>query len=255
MRWRSCRWPVNNGTHCAVVASSSFFLHRYPNIVLQISEGSYPAFDAAVRDGSCDFYVGPLAGNNLAEDVIVEKLFDNRQAILCRRGHPLASSTSLRELVDAKWVTTSVEVDRGSELTLLFEQNGLPAPVVVIETQSALSMLTAVASSDLLAILPYRWLDFAPARALLTHIRLSTPLASLATCLVRRSGLPLTPAAQHLYDLFGRAELSHVDQRLRWRVERDYKSHARAGLLGHSHNIISETDITLEDNPVLVAGP
>ena len=184
------------------------FLRRYPDVKLKISEGLFPALDAAVRDGSVDFYVGPLAGERLGGEYTVEKLFDNHRVVLCRRGHPLANATTLRELVGARWVATSVTVNSAAEITPLFAQHGLPAPTVAIQTQSALSMITVAASTDLLTVLPRQWLGSAPILALLDHIRLDTVLESPAICVVNRARRPLTPVAQHLYDLFCRAGLN-----------------------------------------------
>ena len=184
------------------------FLRRYPDAHLKISEGLFPALEPGVRDGLVDFYVGPLAEERLGGEFMVEKLFENDRVVLGRRDHPLGGATKLAELVDARWVTTSVTVNSSAELNPIFEQHGLPAPIVVVQTQSALSMITVAASTDLLTILPRQWLGSAPITALLDHIRLDTTLAAPAICIVNRARLPLTPVAQHLYDLFQRAGLN-----------------------------------------------
>ena len=202
------------------------FLHRYPHVRLKISEGSFPALDPAIRDGSIDFYVGPLAEERLGGGYVVEKLFDNHRVVLCRRGHGLARSSTLRELASANWVATSVTVNSASELAPLFEEHGLPAPIVAIQTQNALSMITVAASTDLLTVLPQQWLEIAPVRKLLMHIRLETLLASPAICIVRRSSSLLTPVAQHLCDLFVRAGLNHADQKTAALRRRSTLSHS-----------------------------
>ena len=99
-------------------------------------------------------------------------------------------------------------VNSAAELSPLFEQQGLPAPTVAVETQSALSMITVAASTDLLTVLPRQWLGSAPVVALLAHIPLDTTLEAPAICVVTRARLPLTPVAQGLFDLFRRAGLN-----------------------------------------------
>ncbi|WP_375398119.1 LysR substrate-binding domain-containing protein [uncultured Sphingomonas sp.] len=184
------------------------FQRRFPDVRLKLVEGLFPAMEAEVREGSIDFYVGPLAEDRLAGDFTVEKLFDNRRVVLGRRGHPLSGARGLCDLIGARWVATSVTTNSEAELNPIFEQRGLPAPVIAVQAQSALSMITVAATTDMLAILPRQWLGFAHATRLLTHIRLDEDLQAPAICIVNRSKLPLTPVAQHLCDLFRRAALN-----------------------------------------------
>lgn len=184
------------------------FERLYPDVRLKIIEGLFPAMEAEVREGSIDFYVGPLAEDRLAGDFVLEKLFDNYRVVLGRRGHPLRGASRLHDLVDARWVATSVTTSSEAELNPIFEQHGLPPPTIAVQTQSALSMITVAASTDMLAILPRQWLNFAKTTRLLAHIQLDEVLQAPAICIVSRSKLPLTPVAQHLCDLFRRAALN-----------------------------------------------
>ena len=184
------------------------FRRRFPDVRLRIIEGLFPTMEADIRDGRIDFYLGPLAEINLEGEFSVERLFENHRVVLGRRGHPLAGARSLAELVDAYWVSTSVTARSEAELSPLFERHGLPLPVIAVQTESALSTITVAASTDLLAMLPQQWLGFVKATRLLTPIRLDEPLAAPAICIVHRTRLPLTPAAEHLADLFRRAALN-----------------------------------------------
>lgn len=184
------------------------FQRRFPDVRLRIREGLFPAMESGIREGRIDFYVGPLAERSLSGEFAVERLFENRRIVLGRRGHPLASASSLRELVGARWVATSVTSRSEAELNPLFERHGLPTPVIAVQTESALSMITVAASTDLLAMLPQQWLGFVNATRLLTPIRLDDHLAAPTICIVHRNGLPLTPAAEQLCDLFRRSALN-----------------------------------------------
>lgn len=184
------------------------FRRRYPDVRLRITEGLFPAMEGDIRSGAIDFYVGPLAEESLAGLFVSEKLFDNRRVILARRGHPLRQARSLSDLVEAQWVATSVTLDTEAELGPLFRRYGLPGPVTAVQAQSALSMITVAASSDVLAMLPQQWLAFVRSSRLLVHIKVKEELAAPAICVVSRSRLPLTPVAQHLCDLFRRSALN-----------------------------------------------
>ena len=90
-----------------------------------------------------------------------EHLFDNTRVVLGRRGHPLGRARSLKDLVDAEWATTSVTFKAEEELRELFEQHQLPAPRLALQSQSALTLMVALANSDLLTMVPVQWTQFA----------------------------------------------------------------------------------------------
>ena len=184
------------------------FLRRFPDVRLKISEGLFPAIEAQLRDGTIDFYVGPMAEKLVGGELAVEKLCENNHVVLGRHGHPLAGATTLRELVDAKWVATLFTLNSAAELDSVFERHGLPTPTVTVQTQTALSMIMVAASTDLLAVLPRQWLGSTPVIALLGHIKLDAVLEAPPICIVSRARLPLAPRAEHRRDVYGRAGLN-----------------------------------------------
>jgi LysR family transcriptional regulator of abg operon len=181
------------------------FRARYPDIRLHIIEGFYPTLEERLRDGSVDFYIGPDGGAQPVPQLSREVLFHNRRIVLCRAGHPLAAATSLRELVGEDWVTTSITADAGDEINAFFARHGLPPPRLAVRSQSALTLLTCLANSDLLAMVPAQWERFEMTGKALTTIRVEEELTAPPLVLVRRSDLPLTPAALSLLDLMRRA--------------------------------------------------
>ena len=186
------------------------FRRRYPEVKLQVSEGPFPSLEARLQDGAVDFYVGPMIEEEQHVDLVVERLFENRRIIVGRRGHPLGFATSLVELADARWIASSVTFDSDAEFGPLFERHGLPKPHVAAQADTALSMVALCAGSDLLALLPQQWLEFLAATELVQQIPVKEILPAPPICAVRRARLPLTPAAEHLCDLFKRAALNHA---------------------------------------------
>jgi LysR family transcriptional regulator of abg operon len=180
------------------------FRRRYPNIQLHIVEGLFPTVEAGLRDGGIDFYVGPPPERAVSHDLIQEKLFDNRRIILCRKQHPLAKATSLKELTGAEWLTTSITHRAMDELGEVFSSHGLPPPRLSVRSQSALTMMITMMNSDLLAMVPDQWTSFSVTADALVAMPIREPLPSPPTVTVRRAGLPLTPAAEFLIDLISR---------------------------------------------------
>lgn len=181
------------------------FRARYPDIRLHIIEGFYPTLEERLRDGTVDFYIGPDGGAQPVPQLSREVLFHNRRIVLCRAGHPLAAATSLRELVGQDWVTTSITADASDEINAFFARHRLPPPRLAVRSQSALTLLTCLANSDLLAMVPAQWERFEMTGKALITIKVQEELTAPPLALVRRSDLPLTPAALHLLDLMRRA--------------------------------------------------
>jgi LysR family transcriptional regulator of abg operon len=208
---------LHGGTAGEVVAGLSLAAHiallpkalapfraRYPHVQLHLIEGWYPTLEAGLKDGSVDFYVGPRPDQQPSSELTQEMLFENLRIVLGRKGHPLAGARSLRDLAKAEWATTSVTFKAEEELGALFAQHRLPPPRLTLRSQSALTLMIALAHSDLLAMVPVQWTDFSETSDTLEPIPVQEILPAAPIVTVRRSGLPLTPAAEFLLDLLRR---------------------------------------------------
>jgi LysR family transcriptional regulator, regulator of abg operon len=208
---------LHGGTRGRVVAGLSVAAHlqllpaalkpfrrRYPEVQLHLIEGWYPTLEAGLKDGSVDFYVGPKHERAPSPELVQEHLFDNTRIVLGRRGHPLSRARSLHELTDAEWATTSVTFKAEEELRQLFEQHGLPAPRLALQSQSAVTLIVALANTDLLSMVPIQWTRFAAVSQSVAPISVKEVFPAPSIVTVRRAGLPLTPAAEYLLDLLRR---------------------------------------------------
>ncbi len=212
---------LDGGTHGSVAAALSIATHmallpkalqpfrtRYPHVQLRVIEGIYPTLEGGLRDGSIDFYIGPEPSHPMPSDLLQEMLFDNTRMVLARRGHPLAHATSLAELADAEWATTSITLHADEEMGALFRLHGLDAPHLALQSQSALTLIVTLAYTDLLAMVPIQWMAFEPTAGVLQPIPVREVLPAPAIVLIHRAGLPLTPAATCLVDMLRKAALA-----------------------------------------------
>lgn len=181
------------------------FRARYPDVRLRIVEGLFPMLETELRDGTVDFYIGPTPSRPISKEFLVDLLFENTRVVVSRIGHPLSGAKELADLTQAEWVTTSVTYAAPDELNTLFVTRGLPPPRLTIQAQSALSMITAVACSDALAMVPIQFTDFALTKGVLAVIPVRDILPAPPITFVRRAGLTLTPAADWLADCCLRA--------------------------------------------------
>lgn len=191
--------------HIALLPKAlTLFRARYPNVYLHIIEGFYPTLEAGLRNGIVDFYIGPKSEGSLPPDLAQQELFVNERTVLCRKGHPLSTANSLKELIDSDWATTSITLRAEDELKEIFQVNGLAPPKLVLRSQSALTLIVSVAYSDILAMVPKQWMEFAPTANVLTTIRVSEKLPAPPIVLVKRCSVPLTPAATYFSELMQR---------------------------------------------------
>jgi DNA-binding transcriptional LysR family regulator len=180
------------------------FRKRFPDVVVHLIDAVFPNVETSLIEGRVDCYVGPTPAK-LPRELQAELLFENTRIILGRKGHPLAKARSLKELVDARWVTTTVTHKAEDELGPLFAEHGLPPPREAMRAQSALSFLVAMAYTDLLMMVPVQWVQFPLWRDVLEQIHVKEPLLAPPVCIVKRAGLPLTPAADYFCDMVRRA--------------------------------------------------
>jgi LysR family transcriptional regulator of abg operon len=182
------------------------FRARYPDVRLHIIEGFYPTLELGLRDASVDFYIGPDSGRNVIPELTKELLFEGRRTVLCRTGHPLAAKSSLKDIHHADWITTSITAEAEDEIGIIFAHYHLPPPKLAVRIQSALTLMTCIANSDLLAMVPIQWTEFALTKGVLSVINVKEELAAPPMVLIKRTDLPLTPAATYLLDLMRKAQ-------------------------------------------------
>ncbi len=181
------------------------FRVRYPQVHLKLEEAVYPLAEGRLRDGAIDVYAGPIPESGVPHGLHCETLFQASRVVLVRKGHPLAGATSLSELVDAEWLTTSVTDRAETEFGLVFEQHGLPAPRLAMRTTSSLSLMAALLHTDVIAITMPHWAQWGPMRDRLVVVNVRERIPAPTTVLMYRAAVPPTPAAEYLCDMLRRA--------------------------------------------------
>ncbi|CAN5513852.1 LysR substrate-binding domain-containing protein [soil metagenome] len=177
------------------------FKLRYPAVKLTIIEGLFPDLESRLRSGMLDFYIGVAPRQTPAPGLISKLLFENTRAVVGRVGHPMAKARSLAQLTSAEWATPSIDYKSEEDMSEVFATHCLPPPRVTLQVASALSLMVALARSDLLALLPIQWSEFALTRDALRVIPVKERLEAPSIVMISRSDLPLTPAAEHFLDL------------------------------------------------------
>lgn len=181
------------------------FQRRYPRVRLRFIEGFLPTLEADLRNGTVDLYVGPVVAEHQPSDLQFVKLFDNRRVVVARNGHPLAGARHLEDLAGAAWITTSITHEAEDELNAVFVRHGLPKPLLGAQAQSAMSIMTLLLNSDMLAMMPVQWAATPMLRDWLTALPIDDVFQAPPITLVHKSGLGLTPAGEYFAHLVQRS--------------------------------------------------
>ncbi|EKS66336.1 MULTISPECIES: LysR substrate-binding domain-containing protein [Caballeronia] len=176
------------------------YRERCPRIDVHLTSATSRMLTSWVRDGSLDFALALIAPGADIHDMETTPLFDSDVAVIARRGHPLARSRALADLQNAEWVSTR---QRGggapaNKLSALFEHAKLAPPRIAATTEAVFDTLHCLASSDYLGLEPASLTGHPFFREHVEIVPIAERAGRTPVCLLRRAGVPLTPAAQEL---------------------------------------------------------
>jgi len=169
------------------------FRRLFPDANVRVVERRHETTLVDIREGTLDFAVMP--SSTLPDGLSAEVILRDQNVVIGRRGHPLRAVSSLRELLGAEWVVTRRQGDQAAEFEANFLLQNLPAPKIAVHCESVVGVISLIANSELLGYLPRRWVTASISRDLLEEIPAGAPVEATPICLVRKAGMPLTPAA------------------------------------------------------------
>lgn len=172
------------------------FSREFPDIQLRISEELYIEQLSRLRKGEVDVAIGPTPEHLPHGDVVIEPLMPVSMAIVVRKGHPLARARSLAELTDARWVFTGAAAEAGYARQL-FEHHGFAAPRTGALVNSTLGLVSIVANSDLVGLLPSQIASHPLAATFVSIVsNREGPLQATIAAMVKPDAM-LKPATRH----------------------------------------------------------
>jgi len=171
----------------------------YPKVQVHLASGPSAALLSGIREGRLDFAVTLVSRASDMSDLSSVKVGDSRPAILCRRGHPLADATSIRELGQAQWINTRLLGACGTPSNRLgdwFAEHGLAEPRIAVTVDSLLDTLKLVAETDYLFLGPDFVVEDGTFARVLKVLGVREPIPHSDISLVQRAVAPLAPAAR-----------------------------------------------------------
>jgi molybdate transport repressor ModE-like protein len=173
------------------------FHKEFPEVRVRLRESVYPETLRMLREGQADLAVGavPQLSRALAAEFHSEVLYGNNLVVAGRRGHPMASATSLTDLLDCQWLQHGPANSPGALLEPAFRAHQLPPPVPRVVSDSYAASFSILEHSDALSLLPERLIRHQP-RLIALALREHMPMWDVS--MIFRAASPLTPAAQAL---------------------------------------------------------
>ena len=126
------------------------FRREYSTISIDVVDGTYDALLGDLRRGAIDFLVGALREPAPIEDVVQERLFEDKLALLARPGHPLAgrNNLSLNDLSAYPWVVPRRGTPTRAQFETMFTSKGEVPPSRLVESGSLLLMRGVLTGSN-----------------------------------------------------------------------------------------------------------
>jgi DNA-binding transcriptional LysR family regulator len=135
-------------------AAVTAFYRRYPDVRINIVEGSFQELIEPLRDGELDLMIGALREPSPGEDIVQQALFADRPVVLGRVGHPLAqTSVNIADLARFPWTVPAPSTPLRVQWEKMFADVGIQAPCVPIACGSVITIRQILIDSEFLTLL------------------------------------------------------------------------------------------------------
>ncbi|QBQ99456.1 LysR family transcriptional regulator [Paraburkholderia pallida] len=172
------------------------FQRLRPDVRLDCNE-AIGASHEGLRDGTLDFLIGLAAPRALSANFVSRELFRCGLAIIGRVGHPLANTTSLRELDGQRWVMTMREDAHEQRHSTMLGRHGVKLSASQVHyARSTLISIAMMEGSDMLTVCPWPLVESPLMRGRLIALPIKDAMPEMVTSLVMRRGDTLSAAAQ-----------------------------------------------------------
>lgn len=183
------RLGISSGAACVYGAATTAAWKDVagPSSRLSMSKGDSPELISALQRSQLDLVITPRPRGGKYPGLHETALFSSTPAIYARVGHPLAQVRSLAELKDVEWVVVGRTGTPGNMITEAHRVRKLPEPMVRLDCADYISLLHAVANSDMMGVVPHAILvgDMAGHKVQALHVREGLPRYEV--CVYRRA--------------------------------------------------------------------
>ena len=151
-----------------------------------------------LAQGKLDMLVARLFAQHDKTDLRYETLTEEPVCAITRPGHPLLSVAhlGLRDVVSAGWIVSPSGSVLRHRFDLMFQEEGLEAPINVIETSALLFMTKMLQQSDMIAVVATDVARYYAAHGIVSLLPITLPCQMDAFGIITRTDRLLSPAAK-----------------------------------------------------------
>ena len=151
-----------------------------------------------MAQGRMDMLVARLFANHDKTALKYEALAEEPAVAIVRPGHPLlrVDGLSLRDLVNRAWIVPPEGSVLRHRFDLMFREEGLDAPVNLIETTALLFITKMIAESDVICLIAGDVARYYQEHGVVEVLPIDLPCHMDAFGVITRTDRPLSPAAK-----------------------------------------------------------
>ena len=149
---------------CGIMLAKAIALLKIRNadVLVRLEEGSRDYFFDALKKGEIDCVIDQQPGSCHGERIQTEFRYPFQMVLVARLGHPLLglAASCWDAVTNFEWVLPPSSTPLGRALEYWFEKHGLERPVCTLESSATQAVVSAVAGSDALGLLPCSAAEF-----------------------------------------------------------------------------------------------
>lgn len=173
-----------------------------PKVTLNILLGGHEVLMAALRKGGLELVVSGLPASPY-EGLVHEPLFEDAFVVYASANHRLArrKRLTIADIAGERWALAESDTVTHRGLRRMFEEQGLPPPVVVMETAAMAPKMSLIAASDVLGFTARRFLRDVAGRIHLAELHVKGFPWTRALGVSYRKDAYLAPVALRLIEI------------------------------------------------------
>jgi DNA-binding transcriptional LysR family regulator len=171
---------------------------EHPSLRVSLQIETSDVLMERMAQGKLDMVIGRLFERHDKSDLRYEALVEEPVSAIARPGHPLLAvpKLGLRDLVSAGWIVPAAGSVLRHRFELMFQEEGLDAPVSLVETSALLFLTKMLQQSDLLGVVASDVARYYAEHGMVALLPIQLPCKMDAFGLITRSDKLLSPAAK-----------------------------------------------------------
>ena len=189
---------------------------EHPNLSVSVAIETSDVLMERLAQGKLDLMIGRLFERHDKSDLRYEALAEEPVCAMVRSGHPLlgVARLGLRDLVNTGWIVPPAGSVLRHRFELMFQEEGLEAPVNLIESQALLFVTKMLQQSDMVAVVAADVGRYYAEHGLVAVLPIALPCKMDAFGLITRTDRLLSPAAKVMLQAVRNAAVSVYGARL-----------------------------------------